>query len=404
MESGDNKYDVVIVGGGLWGLSLAWHLRTLGRQRVVVLERKVAGSGASCRNVGRVRSIQLTPELTVLGLAAQRKHGQLTKELGRNTLFWRAGYMWALYAEDEVERFRALLPMLKEERCPARLLGPDEALEAMPILTGGEKLSGGMLGPRDVIVHHDAVIYAYRHACAELGIALFENCEVDGVEVAAGRVSGVHTNRGRFDAPVVVNAAGAWSSEISALAGVRVPNAPYRREALVTESTKPFMSAAVTFYRPNEGWFNQTLRGELVAGSITEDEPAGANMAASPESLERTAALILRKAPRLAELRVVRQWAGLYDMTPDRSPMVGESALPGFIQMNGCNGRGFNLGPILAELTAKLLITGTRDPMLTAFNARRYDNDPDAKVSIGDYYAGFKPAEAGNESAAALHH
>jgi hypothetical protein len=72
--------------------------------------------------------------------------------------------------------------------------------------------------------------------------------------------------------------------------------------------------------------------------------------------------------------------------------------------MNGCNGRGFNLGPILAELTAKLLITGTRDPMLTAFNARRYDNDPDATVSIGDYYAGFKPAEAGNESAAALHH
>jgi len=388
-----NRFDVAVVGAGLWGLSLAWHLARYGRRRVAVVERAVAGSGASCRNVGRVRSVQLTPELTVLGLAAQRKHAALARELHRNTLFWRSGYMWVLYADDEVERFRALLPMLKKERCDARLLDPEETLRLMPILQGGERPAGGMLGPRDVIVHHDAVIYAYRHACIESGVTLIENCAVTGVDVSAGRVSGVHTSRGRLDADVVVNAAGAWSSEISALAGLRVANAPYRREALVTESTKPFMSAAVTFYRPNEGWFNQTLRGELVAGSITEDEPVGVNQAASPESLERTAALLLRKAPRLADLRVVRQWAGLYDMTPDRKPMIGESRLPGFIQMNGCNGRGFNLGPILAELTAKLLLSGVKDAMLEGFDARRFDDSPDVKVSIGDYYAGFSGAK-----------
>jgi sarcosine oxidase subunit beta len=389
-----NKFDVLIVGAGLWGLSLAWHLKRHGQRRVAVLERRVAGSGASCRNVGRVRSVQLTPELTMLGLAAQRKHAALAKELGRNTLFWRSGYLWVLYAKDEVERFRALLPMLKEQHCAARLLDPQQTLNAMPILSDGERPAGGMLGPRDVIVHHDAVIYAYRHACMRSGVTLKENCAVTAIDVSAGRVSGVETSHGRFEAPVVVNAAGAWSSEVSSLAQLRVANAPYRREALVTESTKPFMSAAVTFYRPNEGWFNQTLRGELVAGSITEDEPVGTSQAASPESLERTAALILRKAPRLAELRVVRQWAGLYDMTPDRNPMVGESRLPGFFQMNGCNGRGFNLGPILAELTAKLLLTGVTDPMLKAFDARRYDDAPEAKVSIGDYYAGFNKSKA----------
>jgi len=387
------SFDMVIVGGGLWGLALAWHLMRDGK-RVAVLEQRHAGSGASCRNVGRVRSIQLTQQLTLLGIAAQRKHARLSRELGRNTLFWRAGYMWVLYADEEVERFRALLPMLRETRCPARLLDTRRTLATMPILEGGERPAGAMLGPRDVIVHHDAVIYAYRAACVAGGVALVEQCCVSAVHVTAGRATGVETTHGRFDAPIVVNATGGWSSEVSAMAGVTVPNVAYRREAFVTESVKPFMSAAITFYRPTEGWFNQTLRGELVAGSITEDEPEGFNHAASPDSLERTGALIVRKAPRLAGLRVVRQWAGVYDMTPDRKPVVGESNLPGFWQFNGCNGRGFNAGPILAELCAKLMVTGARDPLLEGFEPGRFDAAPGAKVTIGDYYAGYTKARA----------
>jgi sarcosine oxidase subunit beta len=391
--SREQSFDVVIVGGGLWGLALAWHLMRE-RKRVAVLEQRHAGSGASCRNVGRVRSIQLTEQLTLLGIAAQRKHEALSRELGRNTLFWRAGYMWVLYADDEVERFRALLPMLREVRCPARLLDTRETLATMPILEGGERPSGAMFGPRDVIVHHDAVIYAYRHACVAGGVALVEQCRVTGISVAAGRTSGVETTSGRYDAPIVVNATGGWSSQVSALAGVKVANAPYRREAFVTEAVQPFMSAAITFYRPAEGWFNQTLRGELVAGSITEDEPEGFSHAASPGSLERTAALVVRKAPRLASLRVVRQWAGVYDMTPDRKPVVGESRLPGFWQFNGCNGRGFNLGPILAELCARWMVGGARDPLLEGFGPERFDGTSEARVTIGDYYSGFVKAKA----------
>ena len=381
-------YDVAIVGGGLWGLALAWHLRRDGK-RVAVLEQNYSGSGASCRNVGRVRSIQLTPELTLLGIAAQRKHEALVRELGRNTLFWRAGYMWVLYADEEVERFRALLPMLREVRCPARLLDTRGTLATMPILEGGERPSGAMYGPRDVIVHHDAVIYAYRHACVDIGVTLVEQCRVTGIDVTAGHVSGVQTTRGRYDASIVVNATGGWSSQVSALAGVKVPNAPYRREAFVTEAVQPFMSAAITFYRPTEGWFNQTLRGELVAGSISEDEPEGFSHAASAGSLARTAALVVRKAPRLGKLRIVRQWAGVYDMTPDRKPVVGESRLPGFWQFNGCNGRGFNLGPILAELCAKWMVTGMRGSLLEGFGPDRFESAPDARVTIGDYYSGF---------------
>lgn len=110
---------------------------------------------------------------------------------------------------------------------------------------------------------------------------------------------------------------------------------------------------------------------------------------ASPESLERTAALLVRKAPRLGELRVVRQWAGVYDMTPDRKPLVGASTLPGFFQFCGCNGRGFSLGPLLAELLAAEILTGRRDPLLDGTEPQRFDHATEAHVAIGDYYAGY---------------
>ncbi len=354
----------------------------------MVIERAYAGSGASCRNVGRVRSIQLTPELTRVGLAALAKHGRLGKELGQNTLFWRAGYMWVLYSEAEVERFRALLPMLAEERCPAKLLSCEKTLKHMPVLEGGERPAGAMYGARDVIVHHDAVIYAYRNACTKLGVELHEHTEVTAIETANGRASVVQCGQKRFEADIVVVAAGGWSSKVSQLAGVSIPNTPYRREAFVTESAKPFMSAAVTFYSPTEGWFNQTLRGELVAGSVSESELGGLNHSASSGSVELTGSLLMQKAPLLAGLRVVRQWAGVYDMTPDRKPLVGQSRVPGLYQFNGCNGRGFNLGPVLAQLLAEEITTGRRSDLLKGFEANRFDGS-DAKVAMGDYYAGY---------------
>jgi sarcosine oxidase subunit beta len=380
---------------------LAWHLARAGR-RVVVLERAHAGSGASSRNVGRVRSIQLTPELTRVGLAAQAKHARLGQELGQNTLFWRAGYMWVLYTDEEVERFRALLPMLAEERCPAKLIAANQVLKHMPVLRGGERPRGAMYGARDAIVHHDAVMYAYRHACMNLGVALREHAEVTAIETRAGRASAVHCRDTRVDADAVVIAAGGWSSQVGRLADLQIPNTPYRREAFVTESMRPFMSAAVTFYSPTEGWFNQTLRGELVAGSISDVEPPGLNHAASPASVQQTGSLLLRKAPLLGGLRVVRQWAGVYDMTPDKKPLVGPSRISGLYLFNGCNGRGFNLGPILAQLLAEELVTGRRDRLLEGFEATRFDGT-NAKVDLaGGYYAGYSNSEPSPHSAAAV--
>ena len=339
------RADVIIVGGGITGLSLAVELARLGKREIVVLEKRFTGAGGSGRNVGRIRAMQLTEELARFAIAAQAKHASLADELGANTLFWRAGYGWVLYEEMEMARMAEVRDMLRGLGLKPELIGAAETLRRLPVLDGGERPAGALMH-RDAIVHHDAVLYAYRAAARRLGVRLLEDCEALEVLTSGSAVAGIRTSTGEIRGTTIVNAAGGWSGEFSAKAGIKIPNTPLRREALVTEAAQPFMQAAITFYRPQEGWFNQTLRGELVAGCLAPAEEPGVNLAATARSLGRTSRTILAKAPRLGHLRVVRQWAGVYDMTPDRKPLVGPvKRLAGFVQANGCNGRGFLLGP-----------------------------------------------------------
>jgi sarcosine oxidase, subunit beta len=387
------RADVVIVGGGITGLALAWELSALARRDIRVLERRYVGAGGSGRNVGRIRAMQLTEELARFAIAAQAKHARLPDELGANTLFWRAGYAWVLYEEPEMARMSEVRDMLRGLGLAPELIGGAETLRRLPVLAGGERPVGA-LTHRDAIVHHDAVLHAYRAACLRRGVTLIENCEAIEPLLNGARVEGIRTATGDIRAPIVVNAAGGWSAAFSAKAGVPIPNSPLRREALVTEAVQPFMRAAITFYRPAEGWFNQTLRGELVAGCVAPAEIPGVNLAASAEFLGRTARILLAKAPRLGHLRVVRQWAGVYDMTPDRMPVIGPvSRLSGFIQANGCNGRGFLLGPLIGQLLARWIDSGERPSLLAAFDANRFEGPDQAKIETGDYYAAYAARE-----------
>lgn len=387
------RAEVAIVGGGITGLALSWELSRRGVTDIAVVERAYTGAGGSGRNVGRIRAMQLTPELAAFAKAAQRKHERLHEELGVNTLFWRAGYAWILYEPEEVDRMAGVVGMLSELGIPARLLEPRATLRRLPILRNGEMPAGAVVG-RDAVVHHDAVMFGYRKACRRAGVRILEGRTVTRLLIEGGHIAGLALGEGELRAPTVVNAAGGWARELSAMAGLRVPNSPVRREVLVTEPSKPFMGPAVTFYRPSEGWFNQTLRGELVAGVIDPAEPEGVDHSSSFRFLGRTAHMLARKAPRLGHLRVIRQWGGVYDMTPDRKPLVGPTpSIPGFVQANGYSGRGFGLAPLIAELLAKWLADGVRPEMLVAFDPARFDGEQDTPSPAGDYYAAYDRRE-----------
>ena len=380
----------VIVGGGIAGLALAVELSTRGVAATVV-EARYPGAGNSTRNVGRIRRMQLTEDLTEFSCRASEKWRQVDRLTGgRNPLLYPTQYAWAMYGEDELAIVEPLQPMWKRFNARARVVGTKALLDAVPILRGGELVVGGVIGDA-AIVHHDAAVYAYYLFAREAGVHFEVGQPAVGVESHGGRATGLTLADGRtIPADAVVNAAGGKAGDFARVCGVSSPNEPLRREVLVTEPSRPFMKPAVTFYRPQEGWFNQTLRGELVAGVVAVDEPFGMNERSSCGFLSRTARTLLAKAPRLGELRVVRQWAGVYDMTPDKRPLVGEYPdLPGFYALNGWSGRGMLLAPLAAELLACEISGGARSPLLDPFDPGRFSTNDVRVTAHSDYYSGY---------------
>lgn len=365
---------IVIVGGGIAGLALSLELSRRGFDDVVVVERGYPGSGATGRNVARIRAMQLSEDLCRVASACQAKYEAMGDALGFNILFYRMGYAWILYDDDEVARMRDIVAMHHRIGIRSVLLDHEGVLRSVPVLRGGQPPAAGVVHD-DGIVHHDAVVWAHLEALARTRVTLLPQTLVTGVRRDENGVAGVETDRGTIGTQIVVNATDAWSSGLSGLAGVVVPNRPYRREVLVTAPVERFVDKAITFYRPHEGWFNQTLRGEVVMGAVNPDEPAGIDQRSTWAFLRRTASLMTRKAPALGDLPVIRQWAGMYDVTPDHLPLVGATAqLPGWWQMNGWSGRGMLLAPYLAELLAASIV-GETPPMLGMFDPDRFPRD-----------------------------
>ena len=385
--------DVVIVGAGIGGLAAARELAARGMRRIVVLERDYPGSGATGRNVARIRRMQLTEDLCRVAMACQDKYERMGAELGSNVLFYRLGYAWILYERDEVERMRDVVAMHARLGIRSALLSPDDTLRHLPVFEGGEPVTGSVLSD-DAIVHHDAVVWAHLdHLDRRFhqAITIQPRTRVTGIERGGGRVRAVLTDRGRIEAPIVLNAAGGWSGELNEMAGVRMPNRPHRREVLVTAPLRRSIEAAVTFYRPSEGWFNQTLRGEVVMGAVDPEEPAGINQRSSWAFLQRTAMLMTRKAPALRDVNVIRQWGGMYDITPDHLPIIGPTKqLDGWWQALGWSGRGMLLAPYLAELLAEHVVRGEAPEMLGQFLPDRFPATADDTAPLEtDYYSRY---------------
>lgn len=379
--------DVVIIGGGIAGLALAVELKKRQVNHVVVVERNYIGSGGSGRNVGRIRSMQLTESLTRYAIHCQNKYEQMGETLGYNVLFWRAGYLWLLYEQEEVERMRPVVEMHHRLGVKSELLDPEGVYGLVDHLRNGEPVAGGVANGRDAIIHHDAVVWAYYETARKLGVEICQNTSVSTINASAGEIRSVQLGTEQIETPRVVNTAGAWSKQVAAMAGIEIPVTPVRREVLVTMPVKPFLNHAITFYRPTEGWFNQTLRGEIVGGVIDADEPAGINSTSSFDFLSRTASLLVRKMPALGELHIIRQWAGMYELTPDHLPLIGESdQVKGFYQANGWSGRGMLLSPFSMELLAEQIVNQTPQSLLEQFNPNRFTGREIMQELNPDYY------------------
>ncbi|HTP29520.1 MAG TPA: FAD-binding oxidoreductase, partial [Anaeromyxobacteraceae bacterium] len=283
----------------------------------------------------------------------------------------------------QVARLEKNLRVHEANGLRTRLLAPEEVLEIAPDLDRTRFLAAAF-NPDDGVVFPWPFLWGYAAQAQARGATVLTFTRVTGFEKTGRRIAAVLTDQGRIACEVVVNAAGAWSKEVANLAGVPLPNRPLRHEILATEPTRAWLDPLVSVLEDGL-YFSQTQRGEIVGGLADPAEPEGIAMGSSLRFLARFARAITACAPRTGSLRVVRQWAGCYDVTPDNNPILGPAGFENFLQLSGFVGHGFMMAPAVTELMAAWMAGGPKDPILERFTADRF---PRGEVAHEDFIIG----------------
>ena len=354
--------DVVIVGGGCMGASVAFHLATRGLANVVLVEREAAlGAGSTGRNAGGVRH-QFSNEANIrLSIESIRALERFRDEVGADVDFHQDGYLFLLSSPSSLEAFRRNVSLQRACGVEVEWLDAADAARLAPGLDAAGVL-GATFCARDGIADPNGVTMGYAKAAQALGVEIVRGTEVTGIDVAAGRVDGVRTTHGRIATRAVVNAAGPWARRIGRLAGVEVPVDPIRRHIFIAQDfTRPVPPTRImvidfetTFYFHREG-------AGVLFGMGDRGEPPGFDTTVRWDFLPEVIDVAIRRLPALADASVSHAWAGLYEMSPDANPILG--AVPevaGLYLINGFSGHGFQHSPAAGRILADVL-TG-RDP------------------------------------------
>jgi sarcosine oxidase, subunit beta len=372
------RYDVIVIGGGGHGLAIAYYLASRhGIRDVAVLERSYIGSGGSGRNTTVLRANYKTPETIPFFQASLDLYKTLSQELDFNLLFSPRGLLWLAHSENalRIQRERALLN--QAFGVDTDFLGPDEVKEVCPVvdLTGGghHPILGAAYHPPGSIIRHDAVVWGYAAAAQRLGVQIHQGLEVTGVTVENGRCLGVDTPSGPVAAGAVVGAVGGYASLVGAMAGLRLPIVTHPLQAFVTEAYRPVLDRIVAS-QDLLVYVSQSARGELLAGAEIE-RYASYSTRSTFTFLSEASARCVDIFPFMAKLRILRQWTGVCDMTPDYSPLMGTTEVEGFYLNAGWGTWGFKATPIAGVKMAELVATGKVPPLIAPFGLDRFSRD-----------------------------
>jgi len=373
------SYDVVIIGGGGHGLATAYYLASRhGITSVGVFERSYIGAGATGRNTTVLRANYKMPESVAFYKQSFELYKGLSLELDYNILMSRRGLFWLAHSENSLrlQRERALLNQALD--VDTVFIGPDEIKKLCPqidLSAGGKghPIIGASYHPPGSIARHDAVVWGYAAAAQRLGVDVHEGSEVTGITRSNGRAVGIETAAGRISAGAVVSATAGYSSLVAALAGVRLPLVSHPLQAFVTERYKPILHRMVAS-SDMLVYISQTARGEILVGA--EIERYNSYSTRSTFSfLAECAARTIDLLPFTAGLRILRQWTGICDMSPDYSPLVGESEVERFYVSAGWGTWGFKAIPAGGMGMAELVATGAAPPTIAPFRLDRFRDD-----------------------------
>jgi len=369
------SYDVVIIGAGVHGLATAYYLASNhGITNVAVIDKSYMGGGGSGRNTAIVRSNYLTPEGVRFYDRSVKLYEDLSVDLNYNVMFSQRGHLTLAHNDASLRTMQWRAEVNKLQGIDSRVIDAKEVGKIVPYLDVSEHarypILGALYHPPGGIIRHDAVNWGYARAASHFGVEIHQQTEVLGIDTAGGKVTGVRTSRGTVSAPIVVNCTAGWASTISDMVGVKMPLITHPLQAAVTEPVKVFLPAVIVSGSLHV-YVSQTDRGELVFGASVDPYPSY-SMRGSLEFTESLATHILELIPSIGSLKVLRQWAGLCDMTPDYSPIMGVTPVAGFLVDVGWGTYGFKAGPVSGEQMAQLIATGRTPELIAAFDLARF--------------------------------
>jgi sarcosine oxidase, subunit beta len=367
------RANVVIIGGGVMGTSIAFHLAEAGVRDIVVIERDTLGSGSSAKPLGGVRATFSDPGNIVLGQRSLEAFERFGEKFKIDIGLQQVGYLFLCRNESELAALHNTTGVQNSLGCSARMVTPAEAVVINPLLQEAALL-GGSFSPRDGFAQPAKVVKGYTEAAKQLGVVFCEHAEVLDAQRSGTAPHEINTSRGVITANAVVIAAGAWSEKIGEMVGAYLPVEPVRRQMGVTEQrTKPFPTVPFTLDLSTTFYFHNYWNGLLLGISNADQEPGFCREFSYgwKTAFDQAAEII---APSLTNVPMVGGWAGLYENTPDHNALIGKAAhLDGVFYATGFSGHGFLQAPAVGELMRDLYLGRESFMDSTPFSAARFE-------------------------------
>ncbi|HEX7011525.1 MAG TPA: sarcosine oxidase subunit beta family protein [Steroidobacteraceae bacterium] len=368
-----SSYDVVIVGAGGHGLATAYYLaRKHGIRNVAVLEKGWLGGGNTGRNTQVTRSNYFWPESAAFYEHSLKLYEGLSRELNFNVMLSQRGILTLAHSHHELESLRRWANAIQVNGIDSELMSPEEIKKLVPLINLDARFPvyGGFIQRRGGISRHDAVAWGYARAASALGVDIIQQCEVTGFRQSGGRVVAVETSRGVIGAGNIVLSVAGHSSVLAAKVGLRLPITSMALQAMVSEPIKPCLDTVVLSPVVHM-YVSQSDRGELVIGGGADVYTSYAQRGGLPV-LQNNVSALLELFPVFRRLRLMRQWAGIVDITPDTTPIMGPTPIEGLYINCGWGTGGYKAIPAGGDTMAYTVATGQSHPLIRAFGLDRF--------------------------------
>jgi len=355
MNNFDEKYDVLIIGGGIVGLMTAYHYLKLGGKNVIVVEKGYLGSGSTGRCGGGIREQWGSPENIILAKKSIDLWERLPEELEADIHFRQGGYLILAFSEEEAEMLKNNVKIQHEYGVNSRILTPEEAKEIVPILNTSIIVMA-TFNKRDAKADPFKTLFALKQKIEEMGGKVLTHTEVTGFNIKGKKIEYAITNRGKIKADLYVNASGTWSKMIGEMIGENIPIEPYRHEIMVTERLGHLFDPMVISFSKGI-YFQQMPKGEIIGGIGNPEEKPGFYDKPTAWFPYHFAKTLIEIAPALRHVRMLRHWTGYYEVTPDAKPIIDWSkSVENLIHVAGFSGHGFMVAPMSGLLVAEMLL------------------------------------------------